>query len=121
MLKLFEKQRILERLKRKEKKEENPYPSGKICERVCSSKENYIDETKRIIATDWNEHENSNKDLEPAKHLSQHPDHVFQWKILMYAPTNIYKRKDLEAFFIAVKHPTLKEQCKKIFQINSFC
>ena len=46
----------------------------------------------------------------PAKHLFQHPDHLFQLKVLMSAPMNNRKRKILEAFFIGVKHPTLNEQ-----------
>ena len=36
--------------------------------------------------------------------LFQHSDHVFLWKVLMSAPMNNRKRKNLEAFFIAVKH-----------------
>ena len=78
--------------------------------RVCSCKENYIPKTKRNVLTRWNEHENSNKDSEPAKHLFQNPDHDFQWKVLMSAPVNNCKRKNLEAFSIAVKHPTFNEK-----------
>ena len=40
----------------------------------------------------------------------KNPDHVFQWKVLMSVPINICKRKNLEAFYIAVKYPTLNEQ-----------
>ena len=105
ILELFRKQRKLFPLK-----EKNPYPSCKIYEGVCSCKENYVGETKRNVITRWNEHENPNKDSEPAKHLFQHPDHVFQWKVLMSAPMNNRKRKILEAFFITVKRPTLNEQ-----------
>ena len=61
-------------------KEKNPYPSCKIYEGVCSCKENCIDETKRNVITRWNEHENPKKDSEPAKHLFQRPDHVFNGK-----------------------------------------
>ena len=90
-------------------KEKDPYPSCKIYGGLCSCKENYIGDTKRNI-TLWNEHENPYKDSEAAKPLFQHPDHVFQWKVLMSAPMNNRKRKNLEAFFIAAKHPTLNEQ-----------
>ena len=91
-------------------KEKNPYLSCKIYEGVCSCREKYISETKQNVINHWNEHENPNKDSEPAKHLFQHHDHVFQWKVLMSAPMNHHKVKNLEAFFIAVKHPTLNEQ-----------
>ena len=40
----------------------------------------------------------------------KNPDHVFQWKVLMSVPINICKRKNLEAFYIVVKYPTLNEQ-----------
>ena len=72
--------------------------------------EYYIGETKRNVITHSIEHANPNKDSEPAKHLLQHPDHVFQCKVLISAPMNNRKRKKQEAFFIAVKHPTLNEQ-----------
>ena len=39
--------------------------------------------TKRNVINRWNEPENPNKDSEPAKHLFQNPDHVFQWKVLV--------------------------------------
>ena len=82
----------------------------KSYEGVCSCKENYIGETKRNVVTRWNEQENLKKDSEPAKHLFQQPGHVFQWKVLISAPMNNRKRKNLEAFFIVVKHPALNEQ-----------
>ena len=75
-----------------------------------SCKENYIGETKRNVITRWNQHENSNKVSELAKNLFQNPDHVFLWNVLMSALMNNRKRKNLEAFFITVKHPTLYEQ-----------
>ena len=78
-------------------KEKNPYPSFKIYEGVCSCKENYTGETKRNVITCWNEHENPNKDSEPAKNLFQHPDHVLQWKVLMSVPMNNRKTKNLDA------------------------
>ena len=53
-------------------KEKNSYPLCKTYEGVCSCKKNYIGGTKRNVITRWNEHENPNKDSEPAKHLFQH-------------------------------------------------
>ena len=91
-------------------KEKNTYLSCKTYEALCSCKENYTGETRRNIVTRWNGHENPNKDSKPAKHLFQYHDHVFQWKVLMSAPMNNWKRKSLDAFFIAVRHLTLNEQ-----------
>ena len=91
-------------------KEKNSHSWCKIYEGVCSYKENYKGETKRNVITSWNEHKNPIRDSEPTKNLFQHPDHVLQWKVLMSVPMNNRKRKNLEAFFIAVKHPTLNEQ-----------
>ena len=91
-------------------KEKNQYASRKIYEGLCSRKENYIGETKRNVITRWNEYEDQNQDSEPAKHLLQHPDHVFHRKVLTSAPINTCKRKNLELFFIAVKLPTLNKQ-----------
>ena len=66
----------------------HPQPLCKIYDEICLCKENYSGETKRNVVTRWNEHENPNKDSEPAKHLFQHPDHDFQWKVLMPGPVN---------------------------------
>ena len=74
-------------------KEKNSYPSCKIYDGVCSCKENYRGETKGNVITRWNEHKNPNKDSEPAKHLLQQLDHVFQWNVLISAPENYRKKK----------------------------
>ena len=47
----------------------------------CSCMQYYIGETKRNAIIRWNEHENPDKDSEPAKDLPEHPDHVFQRKV----------------------------------------
>ena len=91
-------------------KDKNPHPACKTYEGICSSSANYIDETKRNVETRWNEHENLNKHSEPAKHLREFPDHKFDWKILLTAPTNAKLRKILESSMIALKQPSLNEQ-----------
>ena len=91
-------------------KEKNPYPSSKIYEGICTCNETYIGETKRNVATRWNEHTNPSKDSGPAKHLNNYPDHKFTWKVVMSAPNNTRLRRYLEAFFIATKRPSLNEQ-----------
>ena len=51
----------------------------------------------------WEEHENTFKDSEPAKHLKENLCHKFSWKILFVAPENKWIRKILEASEIALK------------------
>ena len=50
------------------------------------------------------------QDSEPAKHLRKFPDHKFDWKILLTAPTNAKLRKILKSSMIALKQPSLNEQ-----------
>ena len=71
---------------------------------------NYIVETKRNAEIRWKEHENINKDSEPAKHLRNHPGHKFEWSIILNAPVNTKLRRFLEASEIALKKPTLNDQ-----------
>ena len=47
----------------------------------------------RTVIFRWNENEHPHQDSEPAKQLFQHPDHVFQWKVLVSVPMNNRKRK----------------------------
>ena len=91
-------------------KDKNPHPACKIYEGICSCSANYIGETKRNFETWWNEHENPNKDSEPAKHLRKFPAHKLNWKILLTAPTNAKLRKILESSMIVLKQPSLNEQ-----------
>ena len=91
-------------------KDKNPHPACKIYEGICSCSANYIGETKRNVETRWNEHENPNKDSEPAKHLRKFPDHKFDWKILLTAPVNAKLCKIVESSMIALKQPSLNEQ-----------
>ena len=91
-------------------KDKNPHPACKIDEGICSCSANYISETKRNVETQWNEQENPNKDSEPAKHQRKFPDHKFDWKILLTAPTNAKLCTILESSMIALKQPSLNEQ-----------
>ena len=91
-------------------KDKNPHPACKIYERICSCSANYIDETKKYIETQWNEHENPNKDSEPDKHLRKFPDHKFHWKILVTARIKAKLRKILESSMISLIQPSSNEQ-----------
>ena len=67
-------------------------------------------ETKRNVKTRWNEHENPNKDSEPAERHRKFPDHKFDFEILLTAPTNAKLREILESSMIALKQPSINEQ-----------
>ena len=91
-------------------KDRNPHQACKIYEGICTCKENYIGETKRNVETRWKEHQNINKDSEPAKHLREYPTHSFEWKIILNAPNDKRTRKNIEASVIALKRPFLNDQ-----------
>ena len=54
-------------------KSRNPHPSCMIYEGICSCQESYIGETVRNVEIRWQEHEDTQKDSEPAKHLKNNP------------------------------------------------
>ena len=91
-------------------KDKNPYPACVIYEGECSCDSKYIGETHRNARVRWNEHENINKDSEPAKHLKDNLTHSFIWKILLPASLNFRQRKNLKASQIALKRPNLNNQ-----------
>ena len=62
----------------------------------------------------------SNTILSLQKHLQRNDNtHVFNWKILQSAPIKSRERKNLEAFHIAIKKPTLNNQLETK-QLNLF-
>ena len=63
---------------------------------------------------------NFRKTSEPAKHLCENPDHMFEWKCLLNASFNSRQRKNLEAYFIAILGPSLNNQIdtKKLILFN---
>ena len=91
-------------------KDRNPYPACKVYEGTCICGSTYVGETVRNVVTRWEEHENTRKDSEPAKHIKNNPGHYFNWKTLMHASTNYRDRKNLEASIIATKGPNLNNQ-----------
>ena len=91
-------------------KDRNPYPACVIYEGTCVCGENYIGETERNAVTRWTEHNNTNRNSEPAKHLVKNHGHAFEWKILCRASKFDRDRKNLEACFIALRKPSLNNQ-----------
>ena len=69
-------------------KSNNPHPSCVIYQGVCVSEQTYIGETRHNIGLQWEEHENTSKDSQPANHLKENLIHKFFWKILFAASQN---------------------------------
>lgn len=59
---------------------------------LCSCGEEYVGEIMRNLEVPIAEHSDSKQKSEPACHLQQNPDHVFDWKIIFKAQ-NIFKWK----------------------------
>ena len=91
-------------------KSRNCHPSCVIYAGVCSSQESYIGEAARNVEIRWQEHEDTQKDSEPAKHLKNNPFHSFTWKVLLPASSVIRIRQNTEASIIALKRPSLNER-----------
>ena len=86
----------------------------------CLCGETYIGETSRNVEVRWGEHNSFKGNSEPAKHLERNDNnHLFNWRVLMTAPLKIKERKNLEAFQIALKKPTLNNQLETK-QLNLF-
>ena len=81
-----------------------------IYEGNCSCVDNYVGESGRNVVLRWDEHEDPNKESEPAKYLKFFPDHQFEWKVLTRAPAYTKNRKILDEFLIKSVNPSLNGQ-----------
>ena len=70
----------------------------------------HIGETKKKIEIRWQNHEYTQKDSEPTKHLKNNPTHSFTWKVLLPASSIRRSRQNMEASIIALKVPSLNER-----------
>ena len=91
-------------------KDKNLYPAWKIYYGKCQCGEDYVGETIRNTATRSSEHNNPTRKSEPAQHMKNHIEHLFDWSILCNAPSNNQIRKNLEALFISIMKASLNEQ-----------
>ena len=91
-------------------KSRNPHPSCVIYEGVCSCQESYIGETVRNVEIRWQEHEDTQKDSEPAKHLKNNPTHSFTWKVFLSVSSIRRIRQNMKVSIIALKRPALNER-----------
>ena len=81
-----------------------------VYEGVCSCQESYIGEAVRNVEIRWQEHEDTQKNSELAKHLKNNPPHSFTWKVLLPASSIRRIRQNMEASIIALKRPSLNER-----------
>ena len=82
-------------------------PTYKIYKGVCICGQTYIKETIRNVETKWKENCILSDKSNPSKHINSHLDHIFTWPIIFNAPTNKFKRKIIETYFIGIIKPIL--------------
>ena len=73
----------------------------------------YIGEIARNLEVRVNEHSDVNKQSEPTKHISKHPNHKFTWEVLTTAHSWL-KRRIKEAFYIGRSRPELNKQVQAL-------
>ena len=91
-------------------KEKVQHLSCVIYKSICSCGETYIGETIRNCKVRCDEHNDINKNSEPANHIARNTEHKFSWFILARAPINTFKRRILEAYSIKLIVVSLNEQ-----------
>ena len=79
----------------------------KIYKVVCIFGEAYIGGTIHHVETRWKEHNTPSDKSNPSKRINSPFDPIFTWSIICNAPTNKFKWKIIEAYFIAIIKATL--------------
>ena len=77
---------------------------------LCFCQESYIGETVRKVEIRWREHEDTQKQTEPAKHLKNNSTRLFTGKVLLPALSIKRIRPNMESSIIALKGPSFNEQ-----------
>ena len=77
---------------------------------LCFCQESYIGETVRKVEIRWQEHEDTQKQTEPAKHLKNNSTRLFTGKVLLPALSIKRIRPNMESSIIALKGPSFNEQ-----------
>ena len=95
----------------------NYFTFNKFAIWICVCEETYIGETRRNVELQWEEHENTSKDSEPAKYLKENLNRKFSWKISFTAAENKRIRKILEASEVVFKRPSKTNK----LNLKSFC
>ena len=94
-------------------KDKITHPSHVVYQGKCTCGQTCIGETACNLEVRVNEHSDVNKQSEPAKHISKHPNHKFTWEVLTTAHLWL-KRGIKEAFYIAHSRPELNKQVQAL-------
>ena len=100
---------ITKKVKQIKLKSRSPNPTCVIYKVVCSCQVLNIFEAVRNVKIRRQEHEDTQKNVEPAKHLKNNPTHSFTWKVLLLASSVRCMTQIMEALIIALKRPSLNE------------
>ena len=87
----------------------NVHKSHAVYEGNCDCGAKYVGETQRNFSVRIDEHSDTTKVSEPARHLLEFPQHSFTWNVIT-GQHNWRKRKILEALFIALRKPELNKK-----------
>ena len=91
-------------------KDKTSQVSSVVYEGKYNCGENYIGETGPNVTIRWDEHSDIVTNSEPAKHLYQFSEHIFNWKIIRRVPNKVEQRKIHEAYYVMCLRPTLNNQ-----------
>ena len=84
--------------------------SSVVYEGACLCGENKRNKSVRNVVLRWAEHEDPNKQSEPAKHLKYFPDHQFEWKVLIRALWIHEKKETFRGVLIKSVNPSINAQ-----------
>ena len=63
-------------------KDKTIHTSNVVYKCTCSCNEQYIGETDRNSSIRWSEHNNPTHNSDPAKHISEYLNHIYEWDLL---------------------------------------
>ena len=90
-------------------KDKDIHKSHVVYKGNCDSGAKYVDETQRNFSVRIEQHSDTTKVSEPARHVLEFPRHSFTWNIIT-GQHNWQKRKIPEALFIALRNPELNKK-----------
>ena len=109
-------------------KNKTSHVSSAVYNAKCNSAENDIGETAPNVTIRRDEHSDTGKNSEPAKHLNQLPEHRFNWKIFRRVPNKVREREKVrqrkihKAYYVmCIRNPSPNNQSElTCFTLFSF-